>query len=51
MTRRPLIPDYGHLEGHYPAYNMVICQRKEIQTIHLYFHAFNNQNIKQTGPR
>ena len=32
------------LFGHYPAYTMVTCQRKEIQTIHLYFHAFYNQN-------
>ena len=39
-------PDYGHLEGHYPAYTMVTCQRKEIKTINLYFHAFYNQNIK-----
>ena len=44
--RSPLIPDYGHLKGHYPAYTMVTCQRKEIKTINLYFHAFYNQNIK-----
>ena len=44
--RSPLIPDYVHLEGHYPDYSMVTCQRKEIKTIHLYFHAFYNQNMK-----
>ena len=44
--RSPLTPVYGHLEGHYPAYTMVTCQRKEIKTINLYFHAFHNQNIK-----
>ena len=25
--RRPLIPDNGHLEGHYPAYTTVTYQR------------------------
>ena len=44
--RHPLIPDYGHLVGHYPTYTMVTSQRKTIKTINLYFHAFYNQNIK-----
>ena len=46
VRHAPLIPNYGHLQGHYPAYTMVTCQRKEIKTINLYFHAFYNQNIK-----
>ena len=37
--RSPLVPDYGQLERRYPAYTMVTCQRKEIKTINLYFHA------------
>ena len=28
-----------HGEGRYPVYTMVTCQRKEMKTIHLYFHA------------
>ena len=44
--RRPLIPDYGHLEGHCPSYAIVTCQRKEVKTINLYFHVFYDQNKK-----
>ena len=28
LMRSPLTPVYGHLEGHYPTYTMVTCQRK-----------------------
>lgn len=34
-----------HLEGHYPTYTMVTCQRRN-KFIHLYFHAFCNHNLK-----
>ena len=42
IISKGLIPDNGHLEGHYPAYTMVTFQRN----IYIYFHAFYNQNIK-----
>lgn len=41
-----LIPDNGFLEGHYPAYTMVTCQRKKsINTSTLCIHVFCNQNL------
>lgn len=43
----PLISDYGHLRGHYPANIMVTCQRKKkIKAINIYFHGFYDQNLK-----
>lgn len=35
MTCKLLIPDFGHLEGHYPSYGVVTYQRKNVKTIYM----------------